>query len=301
MSQVNRTVESGLESSLFDGMFAISAKPLVLPNRGDRIRTCDLVVPKDEPYPPPLGKIVYSEQIDTFRNPAATSDNAAIPNETQIGVQNGVQNERRYSAPCFVCGKITFRKRVRNDRGGRYCCSRKCIVILAHRAERSFVTPDSTRAERVRAQGLVNKRLRLGWFAKPDQCCLCGHSHRRISAHHSDYKKPDEVHWLCPGCHIRVHHNKSLLDNHPAFICDQKLPPRPRHRKGGRRLAVKKCRATQITILQHIVDGDDVIENLACGHTYRRPDDGKRHKQRRCLLCPRPTAVPQAVPLRESA
>jgi hypothetical protein len=50
MSQVNRTVESGLESSLFDGMFAISAKPLVLPNRGDRIRTCDLVVPNHALY-----------------------------------------------------------------------------------------------------------------------------------------------------------------------------------------------------------------------------------------------------------
>jgi hypothetical protein len=202
---------------------------------------------------------------------------------------------------CCVCGKpFMHRSRVRYDRSDRRCCSPKCSAKLGNAAAReSFTTPSSERDARIRAQGIVNRRLKLGWFAKPEICCVCGQP-KRLIAHHHDYSKPDEVHWVCYGDHQRVHHNPSLLDGIPPFICDRKLPAAPHHRKGGRKGPTGNAtgRAPLKTIwgFESSQDGT-VVEHLACGHTFTREDDGRRPVQRRCANCRVSAAVgPQESP-----
>lgn len=132
---------------------------------------------------------------------------------------------------CEQCGRNFRRKNP-----GRFCSPACCYEWRRGRHTPGFVTPDSEREDRIRAQGLVNKRLSLGWFTKPETCVKCGNAHRRITAHHEDYKKPDHVHWVCPGCHLKAHHRPGYLAGIPPFICyDRRTPdqkPQP-HGKGG--------------------------------------------------------------------
>ena len=69
------------------------------------------------------------------------------------------------------------------------------------------VTPESEPAERIRANGLVNMRVRRGAMARPDRCTQCG-NRGRVDAYHEDYSKPDAVEWLCRSCHMKRHWKK---------------------------------------------------------------------------------------------
>ena len=56
-------------------------------------------------------------------------------------------------------------------------------------------TPD-----KIRARVLVNTHVLKGKLTKPKQCARCGIK-ARTQAHHTDYKKPLVVEWLCHACH----------------------------------------------------------------------------------------------------
>jgi hypothetical protein len=55
-----------------------------------------------------------------------------------------------------------------------------------------------------RAHNAIQYALEGGRIVRPDSCESCG-AKGRVSAHHEDYSKPLDVHWLCYRCHRRVH------------------------------------------------------------------------------------------------
>lgn len=62
---------------------------------------------------------------------------------------------------------------------------------------------DSNR-EKVNAQARVQTAVKNGTLDRPTCCDVCLID-CKPEAHHSDYRKPLEVHWLCTSCHGRVH------------------------------------------------------------------------------------------------
>lgn len=69
--------------------------------------------------------------------------------------------------------------------------------------------------EKRAAQLELRRAVNCGEVDRPDTCSDCG-SEGQIQAHHHDYSKPLDVHWLCPLCHAGRHvggRNKERL--HP--------------------------------------------------------------------------------------
>lgn len=112
---------------------------------------------------------------------------------------------------CAHCGKTFYIAFKRIKRGRGRFCSRECDgQSKLGKPTPGFTTPDSTRAERIRANGRVNMRLKRGWFVKPCRCQKCGRW-ARLDSHHPDYQKPDEVVWLCRSCHMLAHQDPSSI------------------------------------------------------------------------------------------
>lgn len=65
-----------------------------------------------------------------------------------------------------------------------------------------------------RAQTAVGNALRDGKLRK-DPCAICGAT-SHVHAHHTDYKKPLDVRWLCAKCHHRIHAAFPELGGHGA-------------------------------------------------------------------------------------
>lgn len=55
--------------------------------------------------------------------------------------------------------------------------------------------------QRVLARDLLNKAVKSGRLVRPSTCERCHSCDRPIEAHHPDYSKPLQVHWLCNLCH----------------------------------------------------------------------------------------------------
>jgi hypothetical protein len=116
-----------------------------------------------------------------------------------------------------MSGSNTYRCKARPTRN--QC--RKCKVSWgrAHRRKHAQEASAKTREWRnrvgyrrvetdivkKRARGLISTHIRRGKIVRPDHCWQCGlicipH------AHHSDYKQPLKIEWLCPICHAEKHH-----------------------------------------------------------------------------------------------
>lgn len=54
------------------------------------------------------------------------------------------------------------------------------------------------------ARAKLHAAVRDGALTRPDACPRCG-STTKIEAHHDDYSKPLDVHWLCFICHRKEH------------------------------------------------------------------------------------------------
>jgi hypothetical protein len=109
---------------------------------------------------------------------------------------------------CASCGTGFVRKASEARNGGPSYCSRACFhASMRGKIRTDFETPESTRKDRIRAQGLVNSRVKRGLLARKCQCEECGDV-GRMDAHHEDYTKPDMVEWLCRKCHTKRHWQK---------------------------------------------------------------------------------------------
>lgn len=110
---------------------------------------------------------------------------------------------------CEFCGSI-FKPDRRSDspKHRNAFCSRPCAAANRRgkpvAANNMSFTPDSTKAERVRAHGLVNERIKRGIVKRPTRCLKRGRQ-SRIDAHHPDYSEPDLVSFLCRSCHMKAH------------------------------------------------------------------------------------------------
>ena len=56
--------------------------------------------------------------------------------------------------------------------------------------------PEKYRARRILEYALFTKKI-----VKPKKCVRCGGTKPRIEGHHTDYKQPLKVDWLCSSCH----------------------------------------------------------------------------------------------------
>lgn len=192
---------------------------------------------------------------------------------------------------CENCGREFFRAIKETRRRVSRYCSLSCRNIASRgqlpACVERFITPPSTKAQRIRANGLVNMRERRGWFVAPTNCQKCGVK-KRLDKHHPDYTKPDEVYFVCRSCHMLTHQDPAYM----AGIMPVKLADRPSrvpHGKGGRRGPTGKAlgRHPFLRIVDAVSDLGEVVETLTCGHTHTRPEDGRRPIQRRCRQCPR--------------
>jgi hypothetical protein len=114
--------------------------------------------------------------------------------------------DRGVQVVCEICGKPYAIKRLRPDRRRRRLCDHCRSVVGIANARRSAppTTPESTKAERVRANGLLNRRIKLGWFDRPAACQHCGKP-GKVDGHHPDYQQPDLCVFLCRSCHMKAH------------------------------------------------------------------------------------------------
>jgi ribosomal protein S27AE len=64
--------------------------------------------------------------------------------------------------------------------------------------------------ERCAAKSAVQRAIRSGDLTRPQTCEVCGRS-QKLQAHHEDYSRPLEVHWICSRCHMRHHAGDDIL------------------------------------------------------------------------------------------
>jgi hypothetical protein len=107
------------------------------------------------------------------------------------------------SAICKHCGEPFTAATKDLKRGYAKFCSRECGY--KGRKKPACNTPRATAEQKVRANGLVNMRLRRKKIAQPKCCEICGAEKNRLDKHHDDYAKPGEVRWLCRSCHMKLH------------------------------------------------------------------------------------------------
>ena len=111
---------------------------------------------------------------------------------------------RLIPATCKHCG-IVFQAKaslVKRGVGGNFC-----TALCAAKSQKRlgvFVAPVASKAEKLRANGLINMRIRRGKLVRPTVCSECSIVCKTV-AHHEDYSKPDEVEWLCRRCHGKRH------------------------------------------------------------------------------------------------
>lgn len=88
-----------------------------------------------------------------------------------------------------------------------------CRVCNTERARRYAKTPEGRLARREAVKRSIKKHyakqmariklnyhVRVGNIPKPDACSVCKQK-IKVEAHHSNYKKPLEVKWVCRPCH----------------------------------------------------------------------------------------------------
>lgn len=84
------------------------------------------------------------------------------------------------------------------------------------RAER-LLTEIAEQGERVNARRLFALAVYRGDLVRPKKCELCGKrpkqwfGHGVLEAHHTDYRKPYQVSWLCNWCHNWADHKTKMV------------------------------------------------------------------------------------------
>ncbi len=101
---------------------------------------------------------------------------------------------------CEHCGNpfVTDKSHIRPGH------ARFCSLSCKAKAMPAFRAIDVPEATKIRANGLINMRVRRGSIKRPEACTKCGKP-GKVDGHHDDYSKPGEVQWLCRSCHMKRH------------------------------------------------------------------------------------------------
>ena len=111
---------------------------------------------------------------------------------------------RRAEAKCLMCHEMFLADVTEIRRGKGQYCSVNCKSAAGGRAlAKTYPSMKREPGEGVRANGLINMRIRRGRLIRPDRCEQCGRL-GKVDAHHADYAKPAEVQWLCRPCHCAL-------------------------------------------------------------------------------------------------
>lgn len=147
---------------------------------------------------------------------------AALRTVTPGGHNPHVADKGRVPVVCQRCGVGYTISRDRPNRYPRKLC-RVCKSIVAlenARINKPFTRAESTAAERVRANGLINKRIKDGKLERPKACAFCG-KECRPDAHHPDYQNhPERVVWVCRSHHMQAHHRPEFNRQLMAYAVD---------------------------------------------------------------------------------
>lgn len=128
--------------------------------------------------------------------------------------------------PCEECGKL-FQSRIDKIRLGHgKFCGAKC----ANTFRGKMATAAGDRAEKIRANGLINERIKRGEMFRPEACENCGRA-GRVDAHHPDYCQPETIVFLCRSCHAKAHHHPEIA----ASVATLAYSRVTRRQKGGTR------------------------------------------------------------------
>ena len=125
--------------------------------------------------------------------------------ETIFDAPRGTPSAAGVEVYCERCHKPYRVQRLRGER--RLCSSCRGAVGIANGP--APFTPQSSSADRVRANGLINKRIKLGKIDRPGQCQHCAKP-GKTDGHHPDYSKPDLIVFLCRSCHMKAHRDKTF-------------------------------------------------------------------------------------------
>jgi hypothetical protein len=135
-------------------------------------------------------------------------------------------------ATCEQCGQIFA---ARSDRPTRFC-GRPCYLKASGGRGSSgldkFIHHGHDAAKKVRANGLINRRIKLGMIERPTRCELCGIT-ARTDACHIDYDLPDVVTFACRSCHMKGHYDpavdaaiRALAKSRGGPVCTSSSRPR---------------------------------------------------------------------------
>ena len=99
------------------------------------------------------------------------------------------------------------------------------------------------------ARGAIADALRRGKIARRP-CENCGSA--KVEAHHADYSKPLDVHWLCRICHEAEHYKTHCVHGHELTAANIYMRP------NGKRHC-RQCRAEDMRRfrLARILGGSD--------------------------------------------
>ena len=124
-----------------------------------------------------------------------------------------------FKRKCCHCGiKKAINLFPRNGSGYGYVC-RNCDNMVnqlkylmdkdtdqyRRRKRRSSKIWHLNNPQKVKVYAKVKSALNSGIIKKPSKCQSCN-TESKIHSHHSDYRKPLEVKWLCVICHEGHHH-----------------------------------------------------------------------------------------------
>lgn len=97
---------------------------------------------------------------------------------------------------CLVCKKpLEVRQRI--------YCSKQCANEIYKRQLTDRYRSDGGYRQRQLIKVRSYKRLPKGFMPPP--CVQCGTDEVKRERHHDDYRREDDVIWLCRSCHKRLH------------------------------------------------------------------------------------------------
>lgn len=130
--------------------------------------------------------------------------------ENQLARQKEYYKENRDE----IRRKANARNKTPEEREKANARSRKWARENKERHYKNSKRSKERNPERQLAHQSVMWALRLGFLIKPDFCSKCERK-IKVEGHHTDYKKPLEVIWLCRTCHLKEH--GKLVDVDPRI------------------------------------------------------------------------------------